>query len=248
MSIENKVVVITGASSGIGEATAKLLASKGAKVVLGARREERLAQLADSIGENAVYQVTDVTNRQEVASLFKLAVDKFGRIDALYNNAGIMPQGNLSDRDYDRWQAEINVNIMGVLNGIGEVLPIMQKQQDGLIITTDSVAGHVVYPASAVYNGTKYAVRAIMEGLRQEEKNNGIRSTIVSPGAVRTELSKTIGNANVEAALQPMFDAPQEEGLTLAPADIANAVLFAIDQPKHVAVSEVIVRPARQEV
>lgn len=183
MSIKGKVVVITGASSGIGAATAKLLAAKGAKVVLGARREERLQALSQAIGDNAVYQVTDVTDRQQVRALIDLAVSKFGRVDVLYNNAGTMPQGNLSDREYDKWQMMLNVNIMGVLNGIGEVLPIMQKQHDGLIIATDSVAGHVVYPASAVYNGTKYAVRAIMEGLRQEEKEHGIRSTIVSPGA-----------------------------------------------------------------
>ena len=194
MSIQNKVVIITGASSGVGAATAKLLASKGAKVVLAARREDRLQALASEIGANAIYQATDVTNRDQMASLVQLALDHFGRVDVLYNNAGVMPQGNLSERDYDQWQKMLDINIMGVLNGIGAVLPTMQAQQDGLIISTDSVAGHVVYPASAVYNGTKYAVRAIMEGLRQEEKDNGIRSTIVSPGAVKTELVNTIGN------------------------------------------------------
>ena len=158
MSIKGKVVVITGASSGIGAATAKLLAAKGAKVVLGARREERLQALSQAIGDNAVYQVTDVTDRQQVRALIDLAVSKFGRVDVLYNNAGTMPQGNLSDREYDKWQMMLNVNIMGVLNGIGEVLPIMQKQHDGLIIATDSVAGHVVYPASAVHNGTKLSL------------------------------------------------------------------------------------------
>lgn len=127
MSIKGKVVVITGASSGIGAATAKLLAAKGAKVVLGARREERLQALSQAIGDNAVYQVTDVTDRQQVRALIDLAVSKFGRVDVLYNNAGTMPQGNLSDREYDKWQMMLNVNIMGVLNGIGEVLPIMQK-------------------------------------------------------------------------------------------------------------------------
>ena len=248
MSIKGKVVVITGASSGIGAATAKLLAAKGAKVVLGARREERLQALSQAIGDNAVYQVTDVTDRQQVRALIDLAVSKFGRVDVLYNNAGTMPQGNLSDREYDKWQMTLNVNIMGVLNGIGEVLPIMQKQHDGLIIATDSVAGHVVYPASAVYNGTKYAVRAIMEGLRQEEKEHGIRSTIVSPGAVRTELVNTIGNTQIQAGISELMNADDRQGLALNPEDIANAVLFAIDQPKHVAISEVLVRPAQQEV
>jgi len=248
MSIKGKVVVITGASSGIGAATAKLLAAKGAKVVLGARREERLQALSQAIGDNAVYQVTDVTDRQQVRALIDLAVSKFGRVDVLYNNAGTMPEGNLSGREYDKWQMMLNVNIMGVLNGIGEVLPIMQKQHDGLIIATDSVAGHVVYPASAVYNGTKYTVRAIMEGLRQEEKEHGIRSTIVSPGAVRTELVNTIGNTQIQAGISELMNADDRQGLALNPEDIANAVLFAIDQPKHVAISEVLVRPAQQEV
>ena len=248
MSIENKVVVITGASSGIGAATAKLLAAKGAKVVLGARREDRLAALAQAIGDNTRYHVTDVTDRQSVHDLIQLAVSEFGRVDVLYNNAGTMPQGNLSDREYDKWQLMLDVNVMGVLNGIGEVLPVMQAQHDGQIISTDSVAGHVVYPASAVYNGTKYAVRAIMEGLRQEEKGHGIRSTIVSPGAVRTELVKTIGNAAIEAGISQLMNSEEASGLALDPEDIANAVLFAIDQPKHVAISEVLVRPAEQEV
>ena len=125
---------------------------------------------------------------------------------------------------------------------------MMQAQQDGLIISTDSVAGHVVYPASAVYNGTKYAVRAIMEGLRQEEKDNGIRSTIVSPGAVKTELVNTIGNTAVFEGVKQLMDAPEESALALNPEDIANAVLYAIDQPKHVVVSEVLIRPAKQQV
>lgn len=246
--IKDKVVVITGASSGIGEATAKLLAQKGAKVVIGARREEKLAAIAQEIGENVAYKVTDVSKREDVKALIDMAVEKFGRVDVLYNNAGVMPQGNLSDREYDKWQQMLDINIMGVLNGIGEVLPIMQAQKDGLIISTDSVAGHVVYPASAVYNGTKYAVRAIMEGLRQEEKNNGIRSTIVSPGAVKTELVNTIGNDNVLQGVQQLMDAPEEKALALNPEDVARAVAYAIDQPKHVAISEVLIRPAGQEV
>lgn len=247
MSIQNKVVIITGASSGIGAATAKLLASKGAKVVLAARRKDRLQALVAEIGENAIYQATDVTNRDQMASLVQLALDRFGRVDVLYDNAGVMPQGNLSERDYDQWQKMLDINIMGVLNGVGAVLPTMQAQQDGLIISTDSVAGHVVYPASAVYNGTKYAVRAIMEGLR-EEKDNGIRSTIVSPGAVKTELVNTIGNTAVFEGVKQLMDAPEESALALNPEDIANAVLYAIDQPKHVVVSEVLIRPAKQQV
>lgn len=246
--IKNKVIVIVGASSGIGAATAKLLATNGAKVVLGARREARLATLAQAIGPNASYQVTDVTDRQSVAALVQLALDQYGRIDVLYNNAGIMPQGNLSQRTYSQWQAMLDVNIMGVLNGIGAVLPTMQQQKEGLIITTDSVAGHVVYPASAVYNGTKFAVRAIMEGLRQEEKENGIRSTIISPGAVKTELVNTIGDQTVLAGVQQLMEAPKSAALALNPEDVAAAVLYAINQPKHVAVSEVLLRPTGQLV
>lgn len=246
--IKNKVIVIVGASSGIGAATAKLLATNGAKVVLGARREARLAALAQAIGPNASYQVTDVTDRQSVAALVQLALDQYGRIDVLYNNAGIMPQGNLSQRTYSQWQAMLDVNIMGVLNGIGAVLPTMQQQKEGLIITTDSVAGHVVYPASAVYNGTKFAVRAIMEGLRQEEKENGIRSTIISPGAVKTELVNTIGDQTVLAGVQQLMEAPKSAALALNPEDVAAAVLYAINQPKHVAVSEVLLRPTGQLV
>lgn len=249
MTIENKVIVITGASSGIGKATAKLLASKGARVVLGARNEGKLQEIVNEIGDNAIYSVTDVTNRDNVKKLFQLALDKFGKIDVLYNNAGIMPQGPLADAEYDKWQQMLDINIMGVLNGIGEVLPIMKKQSDGgLIISTDSVAGHVVYPGSAVYNGTKYAVRAIMEGLRQEEKDNGIRSTIVSPGAVNTGLINTIGNESIKNGIGQLMSAPREDALALNAEDIAKAVLFAVEQPKEVTVSEMIVRPTRQEV
>lgn len=249
MTIENKVVVITGASSGIGEATAKLLASRGAKVVLGARRADRLTSLATTIGENASYQVTDVSKYQDVEQLVTFAYEKYGRVDVLYNNAGVMPQGFLREGKLKSYQKMLDINVMGVLHGITAVLPIMEQQKDGLIITTDSVAGHVVYPGSAVYNGTKYAVRAIMEGLRQEERDFGIRSTIISPGAVATELIQSVDNRVIEEALQDLYD-PKNSGSmnSLAADDIANAVLYAIDQPKHVAISEVLIRPTGQIV
>ena len=227
--IKEKVIVIMGASSGIGEATAVKLAEQGAKVVIAARREERIKALAEKLGENVLYQTADVTNREQVQQVIDLAMTSFGRIDVLFNNAGIMPQGNLAELNYDSWQQMLDINIMGVLNGIGAVLPIMQKQQDGLIIATDSVAGHVIYPGSAVYNGTKFAVRAIMEGLRQEEREHGIRSTIVSPGMVSTELFETVGNAQLEAALK---ETSRVEGNSLTPEDVANAVVYAIQQPK----------------
>lgn len=216
--ISEKVVVIMGASSGIGEATAKLLASKGARLVLAARREERIKALSEDLGENVFYQKADVTNRQQVKAVIDLALEKFGRIDVMYNNAGIMPQGNLSKLEYDSWQKMLDINIIGVLNGIGAVLPIMQKQKSGLIISTDSVAGHVVYPGSAVYNGTKYAVRAIMEGLRQEEQTNGIRSTIISPGMVASELFSTVGDKSTEASLR---ETAGKAGFSLSSEDVA---------------------------
>lgn len=249
MTVENKVVVITGASSGIGEATAKLLASRGAKVVLGARREDRLATLTATIGANAIYRVTDVANFQDVKQLVDLAYEKYGKVDVLYNNAGVMPQGFLREGNLASYQRMLDINIMGVLHGITAVLPIMEQQKDGLIISTDSVAGHVVYPGSAVYNGTKYAVRAIMEGLRQEEREFGIRSTIISPGAVATELIQSVDNEAIEAALQDLYDPANSGSMnSLAANDIANAVLYAIEQPKHVAISEVLIRPTGQIV
>lgn len=249
--IKSKVVVITGASSGIGSATAKLLASRGAMVVVGARRIDRLNTLVKEIhdaGGRAIAKEVDVTNRDQVNELVQLAISEYGKIDVLYNNAGTMPQGNLSELEYDKWQMMLDVNVMGVLNGIGAALPVMKKQHSGLIISTDSVAGHVIYPGSAVYNATKYAVRAIMEGLRQEEKLNGIKSTIVSPGAVDTELVNTIGNPEIEESIKQLMNTDKSKGLSLNPEDVANAVAYAIDQPDHVAISEVLIRPAAQEV
>lgn len=244
-TIKEKVVIIMGASSGIGAATAELLATHGAKVVLAARREERIKQLAAELGGNVIYQVADVRNRQQVAKVIQLAREKFGNIDVLFNNAGIMPQGHLAERAYDSWQEMLDINIMGVLNGIGEVLPVMQAQRSGLIITTDSVAGHVVYPGSAVYNGTKFAVRAIMEGLRQEELAHGIRATIISPGMVATELFATVGDHRLAAELQATSEL---SGYSLSAKDVAEAVLYAIKQPDHVTISEVLLRPAKQMI
>lgn len=251
MAIKDKVIIITGASSGIGEATAKRLASEGAKVILGARRADRLQAIADDIGDNAAYRETDVTKKDDVQALIDFTVSQYGRIDVLFNNAGIMPREKLADAKYANWEKELQVNIMGVLYGIGAALPIMQKQNDGLIITTDSVAGHVVYPVSAVYNGTKYAVRAIMEGLRQEERLHGIRSTIISPGAVATELQQTVDNPALEEEMAKdaaNSTAEQRRMNVLDPEDIANAVAYVVDQPKHVAISDMLIRPTAQEV
>ena len=179
----------------------------------------------------------------QVQAVIDLAMEKFGRIDVLYNNAGIMPTAPLVEGHRDEWQNMLDINIMGVLNGISAVLPIMEKQKSGHIISTDSVAGHVVYPDSAVYCGTKFAVRAIMEGLRQEQLQNNIKSTIISPGAVQTELYQTISDK--KAALE-LHEAQKEWGLTSE--DIASAVAFAIETPDRMSVSNMIIRPTTQEV
>lgn len=244
--IEKKIIIITGASSGIGEATTRRLAAEGAKLIIGARREERLKELAESLPDAEVsYRVTDVTKPKEVEALATLALDKYGRIDAIFNNAGIMPTAALSELHRDEWREMLDINIMGVLNGIAAVLPAMKTQRSGHIIATDSVAGHVVYPGSAVYCGTKFAVRAIMEGLRQEERENGIRSTIISPGLVNTELYKTISNKDIGESLRKASEIP---GIGLTPDEIADAVAYALGTPDTVAVSEIILRPTNQAI
>lgn len=240
----NKVVIIMGASSGIGEATAHLLAERGAKLVLAARRLDRLEAIQAKHPEaDIVIQQADVTDYKAVEAVVKTALDTFGTIDVLFNNAGIMPTAPLVDGRRDEWQAMLDVNVTGVLNGIAAVLPIMERQQSGHIIATDSVAGHVVYPESAVYCGTKFAVRAIMEGLRQEQRENNVKSTIISPGAVQTELYNTISD---KQAAQALHEAQTEWGLTSE--DVAEAVVYAIDTPDRVSVSNLIIRPTKQQV
>lgn len=247
-SIQNKVVIIMGASSGIGEATTKKLAQEGAKLVIAARREDRLKALVESLlTAEITYAIADVTNKEEVQAVVDLAVEKYGRVDVLYNNAGVMPTAALSEKRFDEWRQMLDINIMGVLNGIAAVLPIMKQQQSGHIIATDSVAGHVVYPGSAVYCGTKFAVKAIMEGLRQEERENNIRSTIVSPGAVTTELYRTINTPEEREWVKELMS-KGEEGFSLKASDIADAVAYVISTPETVAVSEILIRPTKQVV
>ncbi|MEK9842655.1 MAG: SDR family oxidoreductase, partial [Thalassospira sp.] len=193
--LENKTVIITGASSGIGEATARLLASRGAKVVLGARRTERLDQIVTEIeaaGGTAMARSVDVTNADSVEALVYNAQNLFGRVDAIFNNAGVMPLAPMSELKTDEWENMINVNIRGVLNGIAAVLPIFKAQGSGHVINTASIGAHVVVPSAAVYCGTKYAVWAISEGLRQESEN--VRVTTISPGVVETELGHDISD------------------------------------------------------
>ncbi|MGG2065278.1 SDR family oxidoreductase [Bacillus sp. S14(2024)] len=245
LNVEGKVVVLTGASSGIGEATAKVLAKNGAKVVLAARRGERLQALKENInkqGGTAEFKVTDVTCQKEVEELARFAFNTFGQIDVLINNAGIMPLSYLHERKVAEWDQMIDVNIKGVLYGISAVLPYMREQKRGHIINVSSVTGHIVNKSWAVYSGTKFAVRAITEALRQEEAKNNIRTTIISPGAVVTELVNTVTNEEIKKDI--------EEGLQIAlpPESIANAIQYAISQPENTAINEMIVRPTNQEL
>lgn len=240
----DKVIVIMGASSGIGEATAKLLAERGAKLMLAARREDRLKMIQAAYPQaDILIKQADVTDFAQVEAVVQEAHKAFGKIDVLFNNAGIMPTAPLAAGHRDDWKKMLDINVMGVLNGIAATLPIMEQQQAGHIIATDSVAGHVVYPDSAVYCGTKFAVRAIMEGLRQEQRENQIKSTIVSPGAVQTELYTTIQDKEVGESLR---QAQQEWGLTSE--DVAQAVVYAIDTPDRVSISNLIIRPTQQQV
>ena len=237
-SLSEKVIVIMGASSGIGEATARLLARKGAKLVIAARRQERLIAIKKELPEATILvQQADVTKEEEVQHVIKLTMEKYGR------NAGVMPTAPLIEAPKGEWRQMLDINIMGVLNGIAAVLPIMVEQKSGQIIATDSVAGHVVYPDSAVYCGTKFAVRAIMEGLRQEQRENNIKSTIISPGAVQTELYQTISNRVVAETLHL-----EQLSWGLKAEDIAQAVVFAIDTPDRMSISEMVVRPTTQTI
>ena len=243
LGIENKVVVITGASSGLGEAAARLLAKNGAKFVLGARRIDRLQALAKelSLGPDAVVQ-TDVTVRDQVKRLVDRAVQSHGRIDVIINNAGLMPSSRLERLHVDEWDRMIDVNIKGVLYGVAAALPHMIAQKSGHIINVSSVAGHKVGPGGAVYAATKHAVRALSEGLRQEVKPYNIRTTVISPGAVATELPDSVTDADASARVHKFY------ADVAIPADsFARAVAFAISQPEDVDINEILFRPTRQE-
>jgi NADP-dependent 3-hydroxy acid dehydrogenase YdfG len=239
LNVEKKVIVITGASSGIGEATAKLLAKHGATVVLGARRSERLEAIAKEIrtaGGTAEYQTLDVTQRSQLEAIVQFAQSKFGRVDVLINNAGVMPLSALDQLKVDEWDRMIDVNIKGVLYGIAAALPVMKAQKAGQIINLSSIGGHAVSPTAAVYCATKFAVGAISEGLRQEVGRD-IRVTVISPGVTESELADSISD---EAAKKGM----QEFRKISIPAEaIARCNFFAIEQPDDVDISEIIVRP-----
>lgn len=242
----SKVIVITGASSGIGEATAKILAKDGAKLVLGARRKERLEKLAEEVkelGGEAVYMVTDVTKVEEVEALGKLAIDTFGRIDVWLNNAGIMPQSMLEEKRISDWDATIDINIKGVLYGIGTALPYMKSQKSGHIINISSVAGHIAHAGGAVYSASKWAVRAISESLREEvaQMEGNIRTTIISPGAINTELTKSVTNEAVRGNIEAFY-----EQYAIPVERVALTIKQAIDLPEDASWNEVIIRPTKQ--
>src|SRR6516164_7200916 len=245
-NIEGKVVVITGASSGLGEATARLLSAHGANVVLGARRIDRLGVLADELsrrGGKALAVPTDVIQCDQVKRLVDSAVQTYGRIDVMINNAGLMPQALLERLQVDEWDRMIDVNIKGVLYGIAAALPYMKQQKAGHFVNVSSVAGHKVGPGFAVYAATKHAVRALSEGLRQEVKPYNIRTTVISPGAVATELPESVNEPDVAERLRKFY-----AEVAIPAASFARAVAFAIGQPEEVDVNEILFRPTRQEL
>ena len=245
-NIEGKVVVITGASSGLGEATARTLSEEGATVVLGARRLDRLKTLVSEItgkGGKALAKATDVTQVDEVKALVDAAVQAYGRIDVMINNAGLMPQSPLERLKIDDWDRMIDVNIKGVLYGIAAALPYMKEQKSGHFINVSSVAGHKVRRGGVVYAATKHAVRVISEGLRQEVKPYNIRTTVISPGAVATELPNSMTEPDLAEGMQKFYEE------TAIPADsFARAVVFAMSQPEDVDINEILFRPTRQEL
>jgi NADP-dependent 3-hydroxy acid dehydrogenase YdfG len=241
--VKDKVVIVVGASSGIGEATAVLPTAGGAKIVLGARRSERLEALAGRIfaarGE-AAFAPTDVRKRDDLANLVKLACDRFGRLDVLVNNAGIGPIAPLDELRVQEWDDMIDINIKGVLNGIAAALPVFRRQGFGHIINMASTAGHMTVPNQAVDSATKFAVRAISERLRQEAGDK-LRVTVVSPGFVRTEFVEVVSNPELRAQLVAARDR-----MAMPPEAVARAIAYAIEQAAEVDVGEIVIRPTAQ--
>jgi NADP-dependent 3-hydroxy acid dehydrogenase YdfG len=241
--LEGKVVAITGASSGIGEATALLLAERGAKVVLGARGSDRLEALAARIrdaGGEAAYARTDVRRRDDLSDLVNLACERYGRLDVLINNAGVMPISPLDDLRVEDWEDMIDINIKGVMYGIAAALPIFRKQGFGHFVNIASTAGHKTVSNQSVYSGTKFAVRAISEGLRQEAGDK-LRVTIISPGFVRTNFAEGVTNPEMKAQLTAARDK-----FAMPPDAIARAIAFAIEQPADIDVNEIVIRSTAQ--
>jgi NADP-dependent 3-hydroxy acid dehydrogenase YdfG len=244
ISLAGKVIAITGASSGIGEATARLLAERGATVAIGARRMERLELLAGELraqGTAVLVDTTDVTRREDVERLVGRTVDEFGRLDVLVSNAGISKIGPVADVDVEGWSAMIDVNLRGVLHGIAAAMPVFRRQGSGHFVTTVSTAGLKIVPDMAVYAATKNAVRTVMEALRQESTDGVVRTTSISPGYVRTELGDFIDDPALRARISKGMD---EFGL---PAEaVARAIAFAIEQPHDVEIGDITIRPTVQ--
>ncbi|PBQ15472.1 oxidoreductase [Pseudomonas congelans] len=237
-NIQGKVVLITGASSGIGEAAARLIAAKGAQVVLGARRIERLEALAADIeaqGGSARFRALDVTDALDMQAFADFAKHEFGKIDVIINNAGVMPLSPLAALKIAEWDQMLDVNVRGVLHGIAAVLPSMQAQGHGQVINISSIGGLAVSPTAAVYCATKFAVRAISDGLRQE--TDKIRVTVICPGVVESELADSISDQTARDAMKAF------RKVALEPDAIARALVYAIEQPDRVDVSEIVVRP-----
>ena len=244
--IKDKVVIITGASAGIGEATAKLLASRGAKVVLGARRADKLEIIASEItkaGGHAVFQELDVTRQSDNDAIVELAKKRFGRLDVTFLNAGLMPNSMLSALKTDDWHQMVDVNIKGVLNGVAAVLPTFMEQKAGHVIAVSSVAGLKAYPGGAVYGGTKWFLRDFMEVLRMESAMEGtnIRTATIYPAAINTELLTTISDKGAAEDMQQIYDK-----YSISPDRIADVVAFAIDAPEDTTINELTVGPAAQ--
>ena len=242
-NLKGKVTVITGASSGIGKAIAFELASRGAFLVLGARRTEKLEQVVGQIqeaGGKATAFGTDVTSKQSVDGLVQHALESFGRIDVMINNAGVMLLSKLEELRVDEWERMIDTNLKGMLYGIGTVLPYFKSQQAGHFINVSSLSGHRVDPTSAVYSATKFAVRALSEGLRQEVKPYNIRTTIISPGLINSELTQAITDPYAKQMVQGMAD------MAISPDAVAHAVAYVVGQPQQVDINEMVIRPTAQ--
>jgi NADP-dependent 3-hydroxy acid dehydrogenase YdfG len=242
-NIKGKVVAITGASSGMGKSIAIALAKNGAKVVLGARRTEQLQELVEEIkskGGQATFTTIDVKNKADLVQLVHTAVEQYGKLDVIVNNAGVSQLSRIDELDIEGWEEMIDINLKGVLYGMAAAIPVFKQQQSGHIINIISTSGIKIVPMQGVYAGTKNAIRTIAEAFRQESNGN-IRITGISPGFVKTDFAKNIKNEEVKTAVQKEMDQ-----IAINPLAIANAVIYAISQPKDVEIGDIVIRPSKQ--